>query len=165
MILNDYFTESFLLNTTGTDPFQRRMLVGMLLEDGMSKLSARRVDTLKEPGFYGDSDGLYLSVKPSGSKSWMLRTVVHGKRRDLGIGSADLMSLAEARDKAREWRKIARDGGDPDASRNTGPITFEEADVEYHRPVAQSFRRKKHAAQWLAGLKKHVFLSPLEVKA
>ncbi len=67
----------------------------------MSKLSARRVETVKEPCFDGDGDGLYLSVKPSGSKSWILRTVVHGKRRDRGVGSADFGSLAEARDKAR----------------------------------------------------------------
>lgn len=123
----------------------------------MSKLSARRVETLKEPGFYGDGDGLYLSVKPSGAKSWILRTVVHGKRRDLGVGPSDLVSLAEARDKAREWRKVAREGGDPHASRNTGTITFEEATAEYHRLVSQSFRSQKHAAQWMAGMRKHVF--------
>jgi hypothetical protein len=81
----------FSQNTNKTDQFQRSMLVQMLLEDGMSKLSARRVETLKEPGFYGDRDGLYLSVKPSGAKSWILRTVVHGKRRDLGIGPSDLV--------------------------------------------------------------------------
>ena len=103
----------------------------------MSKLSARRVETVKEPGFYGDGDGLYLSVKPSGAKSWILRTVVHGKRRDLGVGSADLVSLAEARDKAREWRKIAREGGDPYASRNAETITFEEATAEYHSEPRQ----------------------------
>lgn len=123
----------------------------------MSKLSARRVETLKEPGFYGDGDGLYLSVKPTGSKSWILRTVVRGKRRDLGVGPSDLVSLAEARDKAREWRKVAREGGDPYASRNAETLTFEEATIEYHRLVAQSFRSEKHAAQWLAGMKKHVF--------
>lgn len=123
----------------------------------MSKLSARRVETLKEPGFYGDGDGLYLAVKPSGAKSWILRTVVHGKRRDLGVGPSDLVSLAEARDKAREWRKVAREGGDPFASRNAVTITFEEATVEYHRLVSQSFRSEKHAAQWMAGMKKHVF--------
>lgn len=123
----------------------------------MSKLSARRVETLKEPGFYGDGDGLYLSVKPSGTRSWILRVVVHGKRRDLGVGPADLVSLAEARDKARAWRKIAREGGDPYASRNAVAITFEEATAEYHKVVAQSFRSQKHAAQWLAGMKTHVF--------
>ncbi|WP_426034591.1 integrase arm-type DNA-binding domain-containing protein [Cypionkella sp. TWP1-2-1b2] len=73
----------------------------------MSKLSARRVETLKDPGLCGDGDILYLSVKPSGSKSWILRTVVHGKRRDLCVGASDLVSLAEARDNSREWRKVS----------------------------------------------------------
>jgi len=123
----------------------------------MPKLSARRVETMKEPGLYGDGDGLYLSVRPSGAKSWILRTVVHGKRRDLGVGAADLVSLAEARDKARDWRKIARDGGDPFASRNAETITFEQATLEYHRLVSQGFRSEKHSAQWLAGMKKHVY--------
>ena len=88
----------------------------------MSKLSARRVETLKEPGFYGDGEGLYLAVKKSGAKSWILRTVVLGKRRDLGVGSSDLVSLAEARNKARDWRKVAREGGDPLANRNVKTI-------------------------------------------
>ena len=128
-----------------------------MLEEVMPKLSARRVETMKEPGLYGDGDGLYLSVRPSGAKSWILRTVVHGKRRDLGVGAADLVSLAEARDKARDWRKIARDGGDPFASRNAETITFEQATLEYHRLVSQGFRSEKHSAQWLAGMKKHVY--------
>ena len=129
----------------------------MLLEDGMSKLSARRVETVKEPGFYENGDGLYPSVKPSGAKSWILRTVVQGKRRDLGVGPSDLVSLAEARTKAREWRKVAREGGDPFASRNVATVTFEEATAEYYRLVAQSFRSQKHAAQWMAGMRTHVF--------
>lgn len=135
------------------------MLVRMLLEEGMSKLSARRVETLKEPGFYGDGDGLYLSVKPSGAKSWILRTVVQGKRRDLGVGAADLVSLAEAREKARDWRKVAREGGDPIANRIAASLTFEEATREYHKVVSQAFRSEKHAAQWIAGMKSHIFPS------
>ena len=123
----------------------------------MPKLSVRRIDALKDPGFYGDGEGLYLAVKPSGSKSWILRTMVQGKRRDLGVGPASLVSLAEARDKAREWRKIARDGGDPFASRNQKILTFEEATHEYHRLVSQSFRSQKHTAQWLAGMRRHAF--------
>jgi integrase len=150
-------TVLFPLNTTETGPFQRLMLGQMLLEDGMSKLSARRVETIKEPGFYGDGEGLYLAVKASGSKSWILRTVIRGKRRDLGVGPSDLVSLAEAREKARAWRKVAREGGDPFASRNAGKTTFEEATAEYHSLVSQSFRSEKHAAQWMAGMKKHVF--------
>ncbi|MFD0858719.1 tyrosine-type recombinase/integrase [Roseovarius aquimarinus] len=123
----------------------------------MPKLSKRRVDTVKEPGFYGDGDGLYLSVKPSGSKSWVLRTVVLGRRRDIGIGSSVLVSLADARDKARELRKVARDGGDPLAERNKKALTFGEAAQEYHRIIAASFSSEKHGRLWLSGLRIHAF--------
>ncbi len=123
----------------------------------MSKLSARRVESVKLPGFYGDGGGLYLSVKPSAAKSWILRTVVRGKRRDLGLGSAELVSLAEAREKAREWRKIAREGGDPTTHGKLGKLTFEEATTEYHKVLSQSFRSEKHSAQWMAGMRTHIF--------
>ncbi|MEB8387423.1 integrase arm-type DNA-binding domain-containing protein [Rhodobacteraceae bacterium KMM 6894] len=123
----------------------------------MYKLSKRRVDTVKEPGFYGDGEGLYLSVKRTGSKSWILRTVVRGKRRDLGIGSTGLVTLAEAREKARELRKIAREGGDPLAYRNSRSLTFQEASIEYHAIIAKSFSSEKHAKLWLSALKIHAF--------
>ena len=50
----------------------------------MPALTARKVETLREPGLYGDGGGLYLRVGPTGAKSWILRTVVHGKRRETG---------------------------------------------------------------------------------
>ena len=78
----------------------------------MPKLTARKVESLKEPGMHLDGDGLYLRIGPSGSKSWVLRTVVYRHRRDLGLGSASLVTLAEARETARQLRKVARAGGD-----------------------------------------------------
>src|SRR5579872_3269529 len=60
-----------------------------------------------------DGGGLYLVAAPGGSKSWILRTVVKGKRCDIGLGSAALVTLAEAREHAHRFRKIARAGGDP----------------------------------------------------
>lgn len=123
----------------------------------MSKLSKRRVDTVKDAGFYGDGEGLYLSVKPTGSKSWILRTMVLGRRRDIGVGSAALVSLSEAREKAREMRKIAREGGDPRADRDKRSLTFQQAAEEYHRIIAASFSSEKHGRLWLSGLKIHAF--------
>lgn len=125
----------------------------------MPKLSKRRVDAICEPGFYGDGDGLYLSVKPGGSKSWILRVVVQGKRRDIGLGSASTVTLAQAREGARDKRKIARSGGDPCAYRNQVELTFEEAATEYHRIIAPSFSSPKHAKLWLSGLRTHAFPS------
>src|SRR5919112_1232268 len=76
-------------------------------------LSAVQVRNLKEPGRYADGNGLYLIVDPSGAKRWLLRTVVQGKRRDIGLGGLALVPLSEAREKALTYRKQARAGGDP----------------------------------------------------
>src|SRR3954451_18598315 len=77
------------------------------------QLNAVKVRNETKPGRYADGNGLYLIVDPSGAKRWVLRTVVQGKRRDIGLGGLRLVSLAEARAKALEFRKLARDGGDP----------------------------------------------------
>lgn len=70
------------------------------------------------PGVHADGDGLLLQVSDSGAKSWILRTLVHGKRRDVGLGSLSIVSLKQAREKAQMLRKIAREGGDPIAARD-----------------------------------------------
>ena len=116
----------------------------------MPKLTARKVDNLREPGFYGDGEGLYLKVGTGRSKSWILRTVVHGRRRDLGLGSASLTSLAEARTRARAFRKVAREGGDPDTIRKRQSLTFEEAAKRVHAQLLPTWKNKKHAETWLA---------------
>ncbi len=115
----------------------------------MPKLTARKVSTLKSPGMYGDGDGLYLRIGPTGGKSWILRTVVYGKRRSLGLGSASLVLLAEAREKARELRKVARDGGDPDMVRKREHLTFAEAAMRVHANLLPTWRNAKHAETWL----------------
>jgi hypothetical protein len=68
-------------------------------------------------GRYADGNGLYLFVDDSGAKRWLLRTAIAGKRCDIGLGSAQLVSLADARDEAAWLRRIARTGGDPVAER------------------------------------------------
>ena len=65
------------------------------------------------PGRYADGNGLYLFVQPGGTRSWIQRLVVRGRRRELGLGSVALVPLAEAREKALANRKLARQGGDP----------------------------------------------------
>ena len=61
---------------------------------------------------HGDGGTLYPSVSRSGTKSWVQRLSIDGKRRDLGLGGRPLVSLAEARQRAFENRKLARSGGD-----------------------------------------------------
>lgn len=82
----------------------------------MGDLTAVQVRNAKA-GRHADGKGLYLLVKPSDAKSWMLRVQVAGRRRDFGLGSLDIVSLEVARDKARESRKIAKAGLDPSLER------------------------------------------------
>ena len=119
-------------------------------------LTAVQVRALKKPGRYADGNGLYLVVEPSGAKRWMLRTVVQGRRRDIGLGGMSLVSLAEARERALEYRKLARDGGDPLAARRKSQITaptFAEAAGLVHAEHEASWANKKHAAQWITTLR------------
>lgn len=118
-------------------------------------LTARTVNTINEPGRYGDGSGLYLLVSPGNSKSWVLRTVVRGRRCDIGIGSAALVTLREAREEAQALRRVARDGGDPLAvrrdQRRTVP-TLTDAANQVHALQSSGFRNDKHRKQWIASL-------------
>lgn len=123
-------------------------------------LTAVRVRHATMPGRYADGNGLYLLVTPSGSKQWVLRTVVKGKRCDVGLGGLSLTSLSEAREEAARLRKVARTGGDPLAERRRARVsvpTFEQAAREVHTAHAAAFRNEKHKAQWLASLAADVF--------
>ena len=73
---------------------------------GKQKLTARGAATSK-PGRYGDGNGLYLVVSPRGARKWVFRFTFGGKVTEMGLGSANLISLAEARDKAHAARKSA----------------------------------------------------------
>lgn len=123
-------------------------------------LSPVRINSLKKKGRYADGNGLYLVVDQSGAKRWLLRTVVYGRRRDLGLGSLRLVSLAEAREKARHYRKIAREGGDPIAAKRkaqTAIPTFAEAAQRVHADHSKAWRNGKHEAQWINTLSKYAF--------
>ena len=63
----------------------------------MGKLTATGIRALKEPGRYGDGDGLFLLVGKAGARSWMVRVQKDGKRRDIGLGGERKVSLAKAR--------------------------------------------------------------------
>lgn len=124
------------------------------------RLTALKVKTVKEPGRYGDGNGLYLVVDKSGAKRWMLRTYIQGRRRDMGLGGARLISLAMARKAAIEYRYIAREGGDPIAlrrRRRRTAMSFEEAAIAVHKELAPSWRNEKHSAQWIASLRVYAF--------
>jgi integrase len=123
-------------------------------------LNSARIASLKVPGRYGDGGGLYLEVDPSGAKRWVLRTVVRGRRRDIGLGGLRTTGLAQAREDAAQYRALARKGGDPLEERRKGRQivpTFAEAAQAVHDEHKEGWRSAKHRAQWLSTLKAYVF--------
>lgn len=123
-------------------------------------LSPAKVRAITTPGRHADGNGLYLVVDPSGAKRWLLRTIVQGKRTDIGLGGLRVVSLAQAREEATRLRAIARDGGNPlavrQAAKRTTP-TFEVAATQVHEAHTASSRNEKHKKQWIDTLKQHVF--------
>lgn len=108
-------------------------------------------------------DGLMLLVKPTGARSWLLRIQVDGKRRDFGLGSGNHVSLAEARDKADEVRKLYKSGVDPVEAKRAAKVakivipTFRKAAEIAHEEHKGGWRNEKHKAQWISSLFSSVF--------
>ncbi len=128
----------------------------------MAGLTALQIKNAK-PGRYADGKGLYLLVGPTGSKSWVLRVQVDGRRRDYGLGSLDLVkSLAEARQKAEDWRKLAKEGHNPSAEakrQRASKTTFEDAAQTYYDERKASWKNGKHQDQWINTLKTYAYPS------
>lgn len=121
-------------------------------------------------GMHADGDGLYLRVDVSGARSWVLRTVIQDKRRDMGLGSFPAVSLATARERATDYRRIAREGGNPFLVRDQGKQaipTFKEAAEAVHAERAPTWRNVKHRAQWIETLREYAYpvLGTLRVDA
>ncbi|MBO9398229.1 tyrosine-type recombinase/integrase [Shimia sp. R9_2] len=135
------------------------------------RLSARKVETATEPGYYFDGGGLLLHISKNGGKRWLLRFVspLTGKRREMGLGPAGkgAVSLADARSKADDARRLARDGTDPIERRNAEaerlraeglqkkPQTFGEFSDDWMRDNLKQFSNPKHRAQWRMTLTKY----------
>ena len=135
----------------------------------MPKLTASEVRNAK-PGRHAAGEGLYLFVKPSGARSWMLRVQLMGKRRDIGLGTVNLLPtfqadkevtarlsvmemtslrLEEAREKAAALRKFAKAGRDPVAERDKEKRiipTFAKAMTLAHEELAKGWAPKHTAA-------------------
>jgi integrase len=117
---------------------------------GLNKLTSRTVETAKEPGRYADGGSLYLVVTPVGSKKWTLLYTVAGNRREMGLGAVRDVSLASARQKAAEARKLLADGIDPLAvkSAERAVPSFGDFADGYVETMRSQWQNEKHAAQW-----------------
>ena len=129
----------------------------------MGKLTALKVKSIKDKGRYQDGDGLMLVVSQSGSKSWIARLQMNGKRRDVGLGPYPDVSLVEARERVVETRKQIRQGVDPvelkRASRRLleSKRTFRDEAMAFLDERKGDWSNPKHQAQWLSTMERYVF--------
>ena len=124
---------------------------------GRHRLSARKVETAKS-GMHPDGHGLYLLVKPSGARSWIFRFMLSGRRRDMGLGPWPTVTLADARDKAEEARKMLLEKKDPIGARqNRKALTFRDAAERLIEAKQPGWRNAKHGQQWARTLEQYAY--------
>lgn len=136
---------------------------------GIELLSALKIKALRKPGYHCDGGGLYVQVSPALTKSWIFRFRWGPKQREMGLGSLDLVSLAEARQKAYLARKQVADGIDPIAAKRSdktarilatlGTITFDAAVKSYIEAHGDTWKNAKHRGQWETTLR--TYASPV----
>lgn len=129
-------------------------------------LTARKVQTAKA-GKHSDGNGLFLLVKETGGKSWVLRYQINGRRRDIGLGAYPYVSLLEAREKVIALKKQIKEGFDPLSERQKQKdINFYKASIAFIDSKKSEWKNAKHASQWEATLKTYVysFIGDINVK-
>src|SRR5215207_7898240 len=132
----------------------------------MSKLTAAFVKHAG-PGKHHDGKGLYLLAKNPGSRAWALRYERQGRERWMGLGSAEFVSLAVAREKAFEARRLLRQGVDPIEARKAAQterrlaalkaVTFAECAIRFAADRGAEWRNTKHRRDWLSTLERYAF--------
>lgn len=138
-----------------------------------NRLSAAEARHVTKPGLHADGGGLYLQVTlhqdgETIRRSWVLRVrAPSGKIRSMGLGPLSDVTLAQARERADEARRMARQGIDPIAKRSADRaataaaaaqmLTFKEAAEAYVKAHRASWRNAKHAAQWDATLEAYAY--------
>jgi integrase len=132
----------------------------------MAALSVRKVETAPA-GRYTDGRGLMLVVKPSGTRSWVLRYQLNGRRRDMGLGPYPEVTLSAAREKALLARRQIVEGVDPLNAPTPRSMSFREAAADLIASKNPGWRNAKHAAQWTSTLRTYAdpMLGCLDVKA
>ena len=117
------------------------------------------VRNVSQSGRYCDGQGLYLDVRLTGSRGWIQRLTIRGRRTELGLGGFPLVSLEEAREKAFANRKLDREGGDPRAEkrRSESMPTFADATRTVWKQLRPGWRSPRHAQLWIASVEHHAF--------
>jgi integrase len=124
-----------------------------------SKLTARKVETARA-GKYSDGGNLYLIVSDTGARKWVLRFTWRGRAKEMGLGSAMSVPLAEAREKAASARRKIAQGLNPidERKRDGGIPTFGKMADDVREALSAGFRNDKHKAQWKSTLETYAGL-------
>ncbi len=130
-----------------------------------AKLNALAAQRARRPGLFSDGAGLYLRVSRAETKSWVFRFMLNGRAREMGLGPFPLISLAGARSKALEARKLLHEGVDPIEVRNASEraqildaartLTFDECAARYIEDRRTAWSGKT-AGLWETTLATHV---------
>ena len=121
-------------------------------------LTAAKAKALTEQGMHNDGRGLYLRIAKGGSKGWILRITIDGRRRDVGLGGYLAITLAKARQLADAHRLAVAEGRDPVAEKRRAVTpTFAEAAVKVHEANLPRWKNGKHADQWINTLRTYAF--------
>ncbi len=128
------------------------------------KLTKKLVENLGA-GRHGDGNGLYLVVDPSGVRRWIVRVVVKGQknkkgaplRTDFGLGGVDIVTLNQARERALEYRRMAKQGLNPRFNARQEIPTFEEVAHQVHIDRIPTWKNAKHGQQWINTLCDYAF--------
>lgn len=124
----------------------------------VNRLSALSVQRLKVPGLHADGKGLYLRIKATGAKSWVFIWTREGKRREMGLGSVTVMTLAEARKGADEAQRLIASGIDPIEARKKRAIqgpTFGSFALDHIKAKQSEWKTTKHKKHWEGSLRNH----------
>jgi integrase len=133
----------------------------------MGRLTALKVERIKQPGMHADGGGLYLRVTPEGARNWVLRYMLDRRPRWMGLGPLALYGLAEARARALDARRQRHEGIDPIEARRAErarqrldaakAITFQQCAESYIAAHRAGWRNDKHAGQWSATLATYAY--------
>lgn len=129
----------------------------------LNKLTDRQVRSLEYPNFYSDGGNLYLQVSKSGTKSFVFRYELRGKRRSMGLGPYPAVSLVQARESATRCRQLLQQNVDPLDYKNeteaaerlkaARKMTFDDCAKSYIECKRHEWTNSKHAQQWANTIK------------
>ena len=131
-----------------------------------ARLTVKEIQRKTTPGLHGDGGGLWLQITKTGVKSWLFRFMVKGKAYGMGLGPLHSVTLAEARHKAANARRLLAEGINPleerrrlhaqDAANRARTMSFAACSAQYIAAHRAAWKNAKHAEQWSSTLQTYV---------